>query len=155
MKLRSRSAILAFYLSLVIPLQAQQAPTAPPSPTVPAASGEGNPGVPGGANKNRSKNKPVPSFLIVGTVFNEKAISFPGVQVRIRRSGEKKFAWETYTDSRGEFAARVPPGYDYQVLLHVKKYQDQTKSVDSRVDVQRRLSIQMELVTRPNNGAQS
>lgn len=79
----------------------------------------------------------------MGTVFNEDAFSFPGVQVRIRRSGEKKFAWETYTNSRGEFAVRVPPGYDYEVVIHVKKYEDQSESVDSKVDVQQRLSIKL------------
>jgi hypothetical protein len=93
------------------------------------------------------KSKPIPSFLIIGTVFNEKALSFPGVQVRIRKTGEKRFAWETYTNSRGEFAVRVPPGFDYDVWVHVKKYKDQTKSVDSKVDVQQRLSIQLEPVT--------
>jgi len=77
-------------------------------------------------------------------VFNEKAISFPGVQVRIRRTDEKKFRWETYTNSRGEFAVRVFPGYDYEVVTHVKKYQDQSKAVDAKADVQQRLSIKLE-----------
>ena len=74
--------------------------------------------------------------------------------VRIRKAGEKKFAWETHTNSRGEFAVRVPPGYDYEVLVHMKKYKDQTKSVDSKVDVQQRLSIQLEPFTE-DTGAKS
>ena len=88
--------------------------------------------------------KPLPIFLIVGTVFNEHALSFPGVQVRIRRAGEKKFQWQTYTNSRGEFAVRVFPGYEYEVVVHVKKYEDQTQNVDAKVDVQQRLSIKLE-----------
>jgi hypothetical protein len=64
--------------------------------------------------------------------------------VRIRRTDEKKFRWETYTNSRGEFAVRVPPGYGYEVITHVKNYPDQSKGVDSNVDVQQRLSIKLE-----------
>lgn len=80
----------------------------------------------------------------MGTVFNENAISFPGVQVRIRRTDERKFRWETYTNSRGEFAIRVFPGYEYEVIAHVKKYQDQSKTVNAKVDVQERLSIKLQ-----------
>src|SRR4030088_2207501 len=47
-------------------------------------------------------------FLIRGTVFTDKSLSFPAVQLRIRRAGEKKFRWEDQTNSRGEFAIRVP-----------------------------------------------
>jgi hypothetical protein len=73
--------------------------------------------------------------------------------VRIRRSGEKKFAWETYTNSRGEFAVRVPPGYDYEVVTHMKKYEDQSQNVDSKVDVQQRLSIKLQPRGQTKTGA--
>ena len=94
-----------------------------------------------------------PSFLILGTVFNENAISFPDVQVRIRRTGEKKFRWDAYTNSRGEFAVRVPPGYEYEVVTHVKKYEDQSQTVDSKVDVQQRLSIKLQPKGQTKTGA--
>lgn len=116
-----------------------QAPTQP-SPPPPAAQ----PATDTVSSASKAEKKEIPSFLIIGTVFNEKALSFPGVQVRIRRSGEKKFLYETYTNSRGEFAVRVPPGHNYEVVTHVKKYEDQTRSVDSKVDVQQRLSIKLE-----------
>jgi Carboxypeptidase regulatory-like domain len=82
--------------------------------------------------------------LIIGTVFDEKTRAFPGVQVRIRESGTKKFRWETYTDSRGEFAVRVPPGHEYDVFIHIKNYDDQNENVDAKVDVQKRLSIKLQ-----------
>lgn len=119
-----------------------QEPTQPPPPPVAAPAGQ--PTTAPGNSSSKAKNKEIPSFLIIGTVFNEKALSFPGVQVRIRRSGEKRFLYETYTNSRGEFAVRVAPGYDYEVVAHVKKYEDQTRSVDSKVDVQQRVSIKLE-----------
>jgi biopolymer transport protein ExbD len=71
-------------------------------------------------------------FLIRGTVFTEKALSFPDVQLRIRRSGEKKFHWEDRTNSRGEFAIRVPQGAQYEMVVHVKGFADQAKTIDAR-----------------------
>jgi len=123
-----------------------------PATSSPAAStgGEQNPS---SSQQLNGKERPLPSFLILGTVFNEKAISFPGVQVRVRRMDEKKFRWETYTNSRGEFAVRVFPGYEYEVVTHVKKYQDQSKAVDGKVDVQQRLSIKLEPADQGKAGA--
>jgi hypothetical protein len=71
-------------------------------------------------------------FLIRGTVFTEKALSFPGAQLRIRRAGEKKFRWESYTDSRGEFAVRVPQGSDYEMVVRAKGFAEQTRTIDAK-----------------------
>jgi hypothetical protein len=71
-------------------------------------------------------------FLIRGTVFNEKALSFPEVELRLRKEGEKKYKWEAYTNSRGEFAVRVPQGSNYEILVHVKGFADQTKTVEAK-----------------------
>src|SRR5258705_2721929 len=71
-------------------------------------------------------------FLIRGTVFTEKALSFAGVQLRIRRVGEKKFRWESYTNSRGEFAVRVPQGSDYEMVVRAKGYSEQTRAIDAK-----------------------
>lgn len=130
-------------LLLISALLAQEPPPPAPPPASPSPAELSSSSSASPSPKN-SKGKPIPSFLIIGTVFDEKALSFPGVQVRVRRADEKKFRWETYTNSRGEFAVRVPPGYEYEVVVHVKKYQDQAESVDSKVDVQQRLSIKLE-----------
>jgi len=136
--------LLAAILYFPNPVTTQE-PSPPAPEPAPATSTD--------SSSSKINAKPIPSFLIIGTVFNEHALSFPGVQVRIRRSGEKKFHWETYTNSRGEFAVRVPPGFDYEVVTHVKKYEDQTLSVDSKVDVQQRLSIKLEPQGQANTGA--
>jgi hypothetical protein len=70
-------------------------------------------------------------FLIRGTVFDDKALSFSGVELRFRREGEKKYKWETYTNSHGEFAQRVPQGANYEILVHVKGFVDQMRTVDA------------------------
>lgn len=71
----------------------------------------------------------------------------------MKPAGGKKFLWETYTNSRGEFAVRVPPGAQYEVQVHVKKYLDQAKNVDATVDVQQRLSIQLQPADQTKTGA--
>ena len=71
-------------------------------------------------------------FLIRGTVFNEKALSFPGVQLRIRLAGEKKFRWESFTNSRGEFAVRVPQGANYEMVVRAKGFAEQTRTIEAK-----------------------
>jgi hypothetical protein len=71
-------------------------------------------------------------FLIRGTVFTDKALSFPGVQLRIRKVAENKFRWQDQTNSRGEFAIRVPQGAQYEIVVRVKGFADQTRTIDAR-----------------------
>ena len=81
---------------------------------------------------DKKKYSHVNDFLIRGTVFTDKALSFPGVQLRIRRAGEKKFRWESYTNSRGEFAVRVPQGSNYEMVIRAKGFAEQTRSVEAK-----------------------
>jgi hypothetical protein len=71
-------------------------------------------------------------LVIRGTVFTDKALSFPGVQLRIRRAGEKKYRWESYTNSRGEFAVRVPQGSNYELVVRAKGFAEQTRTIDAK-----------------------
>jgi len=65
--------------------------------------------------------------------------------VKIRRKGEKKFRYEMYTNSRGEFAIRVPDGIEYEVVIRQKNYQDQLQIVVATMaDVQKRLTFKLE-----------
>ncbi len=147
------SVSLVGLLSTPTSASARQVPPPPPVATpLYLASGEQSESSSAKTTGDR-KSKPIPSFLIIGTVFDEKALSLPGVQVRIRRAGEKKFRWETYTNSRGEFAVRVPPGYEYEAVTHMKNYDDQTQGIDSRTEVQQRLSIRLKLRGQSKTGA--
>jgi len=74
------------------------------------------------AKSGNQKYSHANDFLIRGTVFTDKALSFPGVQLRIRRAGEKKFRWEDNTNSRGEFAIRVPQGTQYEMVVRAKGF---------------------------------
>jgi Carboxypeptidase regulatory-like domain len=114
------------FVTMVTGFSVAQEPTPPPSATsapAPAAI----PSKPG-----KQKYSHVNDYLIRGTVFNEKALSFPGVQLRIRLAGEKKFRWESYTDSRGEFAVRVPQGSMYEMVVRAKGFEEQTRTIDAK-----------------------
>jgi Carboxypeptidase regulatory-like domain len=116
-------------------------PSAPVAPTSPAA---GTSATKHGNTKHNHAN----DFVIIGTVFNDKALSFPGVQLRVRRAGEKKFRWDTCTNSRGEFAVRVPRGAQYEIAIHAKGFADQSRKVDTTAgDSEERISIRMEAAT--------
>ena len=142
-----RNPILYVFLSLV--LLFEQEPPPPATPLPPSTPAEPAPKAP----PVDSKGRPLPSFLIVGTVFDENALSLPGVRVRVRRIDEKRSRWETYSNSRGEFAVRVVPGYEYEVTVHMNKYQDQSEVVNSKVDVQQRLSIKLQPAEPTKTGA--
>ena len=134
-------------MCLAYPVAAQQpaepAPAATPSQpgaTIPEASRAGS--------TSKGKKKPLPVYLITGTVFDEKALSFPDVRVRIRQTSQKKFRWETYTNSRGEFAVRVPEGNEYEVVVQAKSFKEQSQTVKAEAGtVQQRLSFRLEPAT--------
>ncbi len=111
-----------------------QEPTPPPppaaAPSQPPAATPTNPATASSSSKRRHSH--ANDFLIHGTVFTDKALAFPGVQVRVRRAAEKKFRWESYTNSRGEFAIRVPQGSQYEVLTHAKGFTNQTSTIDAK-----------------------
>lgn len=124
--------------------------------SLPAAQ-ETPPASTAGSTQNSSSKADKPSkkkyshlndFLIRGTVFNEKALSFPDVELRLRKEGEKKYKWETHTNSRGEFAVRVPEGANYEILVHVKGFADQTRTVEAKGGGnEETLVFRMQLVT--------
>jgi hypothetical protein len=103
---------------------APQAPQAPVAPQQPAPE-----------KPQSSKYSHANDFLIIGTIFDPKGYAFPGVELRIRRSNEKKYRWDSYTNSRGEFAVRVPQGLDYEMVVHAKGFADQTRALDAKTGV--------------------
>jgi hypothetical protein len=110
-----------------------QEPVPPPACTpVPQSTGSTPPNTTKESKSGKRKYSHANDFLIRGTIFTEAARVFPGVQLRIRRTTEKKFRWESFTNSRGEFAMRVPQGSQYEVLAHAKGFGDQTRAIDAK-----------------------
>jgi len=115
-------------------LRAQQpAPPAAPEPSAnqpPPPVQNSSPGANSSSKHTHSSH--ANDFLIIGTVFTDKALAFPGVRLRVRRSTEKKFRWDTYTNSRGEFAIRVPQGAEYEIVTVAKGFTDQSKTISAK-----------------------
>jgi Carboxypeptidase regulatory-like domain len=113
-------------------VSAQEPQAAPPAQTVPAATDAVQPPAASPGKPATKKYTHADDFLIRGTVFTDKGLSFPGAQLRIRRSTEKKFRWETYTNSRGDFAIRVPRGSDYEIVVRSKHFNEQTRTLNAK-----------------------
>jgi hypothetical protein len=125
--LLSSAPLAAVVFSLAVTLCAQEPAPGPAAP-LPAPSAESS-----------SKQKTSPSsgkhsddFLVRGTVFTQEGLALPGAELRIRRTSEKKFRWETMANSRGDFAVRVKMGSDYEVIVRAKGFADQTQPVDAK-----------------------
>lgn len=116
--------------------QEPAAPAAPPPPASQTSASE---------KPQRQKYSHANDFLIIGTVFDPKGFAFPGAELRVRRSSEKKYRWDSYTNSRGEFAVRVPQGSDYEMVIRAKGFADQTRALDAKTGVsEARIVFRME-----------
>jgi len=127
----------------------QPAPATSPAPPAqtqqPAATNSPTSSSKGGSHKYSHAD----DFLIRGTVFTNTGIAFPAVDLRVRRASEKKFRWQTLTNSRGEFAVRVPKGLQYEMVIHAKGFADQTRSFDAKNGLSdQNVAVQMQPVTK-------
>ena len=121
-------------------------PVAPIAPNVPPPNSDAPSSKAGHTTKKHSH---ADDFLIIGTVFNPQALALSGAELRIRRVGENKYHWKTVTNSRGDFAVRVPQGASYEVVAGGKGFAPRTLTVDAlhTGDNQQRLSIRLEAAT--------
>src|SRR5262245_18110915 len=117
------SAVLVCALLASVAFLRAQDPPAQPQQAAPSPESS--------SKQPESKNSHTNDFLVRGTVFTEEGFALAGAELRIRRVSEKKFRWDTASNSRGEFAVRVKMGSDYQVVVHAKGYQDQSLAVNA------------------------
>ena len=103
-----------------------------------------NPDSPAGT-KEADHRKPY--ALIFGTVWDAAARPVAGVKIKIRRSDQKKAKWELMSDSRGEFAQRLPAGKaDYVVWPEVKtKHSATISEVKVHIENDERADISVHL----------
>ena len=110
----------------------EPAPAAAPPPPAAQQPPAETPGAAASSSSKHSRNSHATDFLIIGTVFTDKAFAFPNVHLRVRRATEKKFRWEAYTNSRGEFAIRVPQGAEYEMVIVAKGFIDQSQGISAK-----------------------
>jgi hypothetical protein len=96
-----------------------------------------------------SSSSHVHDFVIFATVFTDRGFALPGARVRVRRSEEKKYRWETMSDHQGELAFRVPQNAEYEMTIEARGFKTQTRKIDAREDNRADLAIRMELLTEP------
>jgi hypothetical protein len=138
---------VATFVCLAAGVRAQQPPPPPPPDSQPAqqnqtpesssAPSTAPAAQPSSSSSNSSSSgkhghSHANDFLVIGTVFTDKSYALPGAHIRVRRDGEKKFKWETYTNSRGEFALRVPQGGEYEIVVLAKGFAEQTNPVSAK-----------------------
>ena len=118
--------IAGLLLCFAASLGAQEAVQPPAAPSAPSAESTSK------QNPNLSATRHSNDFLVRGTVFTQEGFALPGAELRIRRSADKKFRWQTFSDSRGDFAVRVKMGADYEVLVRAKGFAEQSVPVNAK-----------------------
>jgi hypothetical protein len=99
-----------------------------------------------------AKKKEIPPYcLLMGSCFNEKGLSLPGVDILVERKqdpaikGKKK--WELVSSPRGEFAVRLPAGKcAFMVAAKKKGYQPMQKVVEFTYDERQDIIFNMTLI---------
>jgi hypothetical protein len=120
---RRRWIIVLVALSAGVPALVAQAPANSRGSSSPATAS---------SSTSKSQRSHANDLLLRGTVFNQHGLAMGEVKLRIRRANEKKSRWETYTNSRGEFAIRVPPGSDYEMQAESKGFEKQTRAIAAK-----------------------
>jgi len=124
---RKRCVIILASLLITACLQVK----AGQDPATPAGTAT-QPAAPESSSARKSKHSHAGDLVIRGTVFDERGLALPGAKLRIRRADQKKPHWETYTNSRGEFAVRVPKGPDYEIAAESKGFGKQSQAINGQ-----------------------
>jgi hypothetical protein len=99
-----------------------------------------------------TKEKEIPPYcLLMGSCFNDKGLSLPGVDILVERKqdpaikGKKK--WELVSSPRGEFAVRLPAGKRAFIVTAKKKgYKPMQKVVEFTYDERQDIIFNMTLI---------
>ena len=90
-----------------------------------------------------------PYALLKGSCFDQRDLSLPGVSITIKvqpdsNKKETKKKWQTFSDRRGEFAARLPAGKQTFIIFAKKKgFRLSKKIVPFEYDEQHHIIIRM------------
>jgi len=96
------------------------------------------------------KSKHFKSYaLLKGSCFDQRDLSLPGVSIIIKvqldlNKKESKKKWQTFSDRRGEFAARLPAGKQTFLIIAKKKgFKSSEKNISFEYDEQHHIVIRM------------
>ncbi len=94
-------------------------------------------------------------FVIFATVFTDRGFALLGARARVRRSEEKKFRWEAFSDHQGELAFRVPQDAEYEMTIEARGFKTETRKINARQGNRTDLTIRMEPQTDSGTGGKS
>ncbi len=100
------------------------------------------------AKDKQKENQPF--ALLMGSCFNERGFSLPGVAILVELKSEappkaKKRKWEMVSSPRGEFAVRLPTGSNTFLVTAAKKgFKTLDKSVVFQQDERQDIIFNME-----------
>ncbi len=86
--------------------------------------------VPESAPANQHKPSP-DDCIFYATVFTNDGHLLVGAEIHVRPTGKKKPDYEAWSDRRGEFAVRVPPGGDYDIQVKAEGFVQQVRTAHS------------------------
>ena len=96
------------------------------------------------------KSKQFKSYaLLKGSCFDQRDLSLPGVSITIKaqpdlNKKESRKKWQTFSDRRGEFAARLPVGKQtFLIFANKKGFKSSKKIVSFDYDEQHHIIIRM------------
>ncbi len=98
------------------------------------------------AAKSKKKVPEAAEAVIGGTVFRPPGLALAGAEVVVApQEGEKPKKLKTLTNSRGEFAVRVPAApMKYSVEVKAEGFKPDRKTVDIQTDQRKDLSFLLE-----------
>jgi len=111
------------------------------------------------ASGAKDQKKQAPYALVFGTVFQESGLSLPGARIEIVPAGElqgaRKFKrLEAVSDSRGEFAFRVPvEEMTYKLTASAAGYIPQEKSTQAAGEVRVDVFFRLEAASKKTSEA--
>jgi hypothetical protein len=107
----------------------------------------------------KDRKAQAPYALVAGTVFQESGLSLPGARIEIVPAGElqgaRKFKkLEAVSDSRGEFAFRVPvEEMTYKLTVRAAGYIPQEKTTQAAGEVRVDVFFRLEAASKKGSEA--
>jgi hypothetical protein len=89
------------------------------------------------ASAPANQRKPSPNDCIFyATVFTNEGRLLVGAEIHVRPTGKKRPDLEAWSDRRGEFAVRVPPGIDYDIEVKADGFITQVRKANAQTGKQ-------------------
>jgi hypothetical protein len=70
--------------------------------------------------------------IFYATVFTKEGKLLEGAEIHVRPAGKKRPDYQAWSDRRGEFAVRVSPGMDYDIIVKADGFLTQVRTANAQ-----------------------